>query len=135
MGIQPFLITATVEAILAQRLVRRICTQCREVAVPTTEMLQDLELTAADIAGKTFYRGKGCDACNSTGYKGRVGLFELMLMNDNLRDMIMKAASTNELRDAARGYGMVTLRDAGMSAAADGKTTLDEVIRETIMEA
>ena len=135
MGIQPFLITATVEAILAQRLVRRVCTQCREVSVPTTEMLQDLELTPADIAGKTFYRGKGCDACNNTGYKGRVGLFELMIMNDNLRDMIMKAASTDELRDAARGYGMVTLRDAGMSAAMVGSTTLEEVIRETVLEA
>src|SRR6476660_7846169 len=73
MGIAPFLITATVEAILAQRLVRRICTQCREEAVPSSELLQDLEVTAADIVDKKFYRGKGCDACNNTGYKGRVG--------------------------------------------------------------
>jgi type IV pilus assembly protein PilB len=135
MGIAPFLITATVEAILAQRLVRRICTQCREVAVPSAEVLQDLELSAADIAGKKFYHGKGCDACNNTGYKGRVGLFELMIMNDDLRDMVMRNASRDELRDAARSFGMVTLRDAGMDAAAEGRTTLDEVIRETILEA
>jgi type IV pilus assembly protein PilB len=135
MGIAPFLITATVEAILAQRLVRRVCTQCREESVPTSEMLQDLELTPADIAGKKFYRGRGCDACNNTGYKGRVGLFELMIMNDQLRDMIMQACSRDELRDAARSFGMVTLRDAGMSAAYAGNTTLDEVIRETVLEA
>jgi type IV pilus assembly protein PilB len=135
MGIAPFLITATVEAILAQRLVRRICTQCRETTVPTTEVLQDLELTPGDIAGKSFYRGKGCDACNNTGYKGRVGLFELMVMNDDMRDMVMKNASRDELRDAARSFGMVTLRDAGMAAAMEGRTTLEEVIRETILEA
>jgi len=135
MGIQPFLITATVEAILAQRLVRRICTQCREASAPTAEILQDLDLTPADLAGKTYYRGKGCDACNNTGYKGRVGLFELMIMNDDLRDMIMRNASTDELRDAARSVGMVTLRDAGMDAAAEGRTTLEEVVRETVMEA
>jgi type IV pilus assembly protein PilB len=135
MGIAPFLITATVEAILAQRLVRRVCTQCREVTVPSSEMLQDLELTQADIVGKTFYRGKGCDACNNTGYKGRVGLFELMVMNDDMRDMIMKSASRDELRDLARSFGMVALRDAGMDAAYEGRTTLEEVIRETILEA
>jgi len=135
MGIAPFLITATVEAILAQRLVRRVCTQCREIAIPTAEMLSDLGMTPADISGKTFYRGKGCDACNNTGYKGRVGLFELLVMNDNLRDMIMRGASRDELRDAARSYGMVSLRDAGMEAAYDGRTSLDEVIRETVLEA
>ena len=135
MGIAPFLITATVEAILAQRLVRRVCTQCREEAVPSSELLQDLELTAADIAGKKFYRGKGCDACNNTGYKGRVGLFELLIMNDDLRDLVMQNASRDELREAARGFGMVALRDAGMDAAYEGRTTLDEVVRETVMDA
>jgi type IV pilus assembly protein PilB len=135
MGIQAFLITATVEGVLAQRLVRRICTQCREPAAPTQEVLQDLELTQADIADKTYYRGRGCDACNNTGYKGRVGLFELMIMNDDLRDMVMRNASTDELRDAARSFGMETLRDAGMLAAAEGRTTLEEVVRETVLEA
>jgi type IV pilus assembly protein PilB len=135
MGIPPFLITATVEGILAQRLVRRICTQCREEVTPSAEAMQDLQLTPEDVKGKKFYRGKGCDACNNTGYKGRVGLFELMMMNDSLRDLIMQNKSTDELRDSARGYGMVTLRDAGMAAAIEGRTTLEEVIRETILEA
>ena len=135
MGIAPFLITATVEAILAQRLVRRVCSQCREEAVPSSELLQDLEMTAADVAGKKFYRGKGCDACNNTGYKGRVGLFELLIMNDNLRDLVMQNASRDELREAARGFGMVALRDAGMDAAYEGRTTLEEVVRETVMDA
>jgi type IV pilus assembly protein PilB len=135
MGIPPFLITATVEAILAQRLVRRVCTQCREVTVPTQDMLADLDLTSDDVSGKSFFRGRGCDVCNNTGYKGRVGLFELMIMNDDLRDMIMRNASRDDLREAARGYGMVSLRDAGMKAAFEGLTTIDEIIRETVLEA
>src|SRR5688572_8501494 len=110
MGVPPFLITATLEAVLAQRLVRRICTQCREEVHPSSEILADLELSPSDIKGKVFYRGKGCDNCNRTGYKGRVGLFELMLLNDDIRDMIIRNASTDELREAARSNGMVTLR-------------------------
>jgi type IV pilus assembly protein PilB len=134
MGIPPFLITATLEAVLAQRLVRRICAQCKEEVVPTPEVLADLDLKPADVAGKKFFRGKGCAGCNNTGYRGRVGLFELMLINDNIRDMIMRNSSTDELRVAARGIGMVTLRDAGLQAAFDGTTTVEEVIRETIIE-
>ncbi len=135
MGIPPFLITATVETILAQRLVRRICTHCSEEVTPTDEMLSDLELTKEDLVDKQFYRGRGCEFCNNTGYKGRVGLFELMVINNQIRDMIIENASTDELRDAARENGMVTLRDAGMKAALSGTTTAEEVIRETILEA
>jgi type IV pilus assembly protein PilB len=135
MGIPPFLITATVEGILAQRLVRRVCPACKEPATPTSEMMADLDLTPADIAGKTFYRGRGCDTCNNSGYKGRVGLFELMIMNDDLRDMVMRGASTDELREKARSHGMSTLRDNGMKAAFEGTTTLEEIIRETVLEA
>jgi type IV pilus assembly protein PilB len=132
--VPPFLITATVEAILAQRLVRRVCQNCREVTVPSAEMLADLRMTREDVAGKTFYRGAGCDTCNNTGYRGRVGLFELMVLNDDLRDMIIQNAATDELREAARRFGMVTLRDAGMDAVYAGVTTVDEVVRETIVE-
>jgi type IV pilus assembly protein PilB len=135
MGVPTFLLTATVEAILAQRLVRRVCTKCREEYVPGREVLDDLELTAADLKGKRFFRGSGCETCNNTGYKGRVGLFELMIMNNELRDMIMRNCSTDELREAARRGGMVSLRDAGMKACFEGITTAEEVIRETIMEA
>jgi len=134
MGVQPFLITATVEAILAQRLVRRVCTGCRQEITPSAELLADLQLTRADIEGKKFYRGMGCEQCNNSGYRGRTGLFELMIMTDEIRDMIVKNASTDELRDAARANGMVTLRDAGMAAAYAGLTSLEEVVRETIVE-
>ncbi|MEM7808617.1 MAG: ATPase, T2SS/T4P/T4SS family [Planctomycetota bacterium] len=135
MGVPTFLITATVEAILAQRLVRRVCKQCREQYEPSREVLADLELTPEDIRGKKFYRGAGCEVCNNTGYKGRVGLFELMEMNNELREMIMANCQTEELREAARKHGMVALRDAGMNAMYEGTTTPDEVIRETILEA
>jgi type IV pilus assembly protein PilB len=135
MGVPTFLLTATVEAILAQRLVRRVCTKCREEYVPGREILDDLELSAEDLKGKRFFRGSGCENCNNTGYKGRVGLFELMIMNNELRDMIMRNASTDELRLAAQRAGMVTLRDAGMKACFEGTTSAEEVIRETIMDA
>jgi type IV pilus assembly protein PilB len=135
MGVPPFLITATVEAILAQRLVRRICSNCREEVVPGADVLADLELSSDQIVGKKFYRGKGCERCNRTGYKGRKGLFELLVMNDELRDMVMRNASTEDLREAARRAGMVTLRDSGMESIFKGETTADEVIRETILEA
>ncbi len=134
MGVPTFLITATVEAILAQRLVRRICVKCREEYVPNKEVLDDLELTAEHLRGKKFYRGSGCENCNNTGYKGRVGLFELMVMNNELRELIMKNSSTDEIRLAAQKGGMLTLRDAGMKFAFEGLTTAEEVVRETIIE-
>ena len=135
MGVPTFLITATVEAILAQRLVRRICSQCRHEVEPTDEVIAQLKLAGHNHVGRKFYRGQGCDHCNNTGYKGRVGLFELMIMNDELRELIMQQSSDDELRECAKGYGMVTLRDAGMDFVFDVTTTDDEVIRETILEA
>jgi len=135
MGVPPFLITATVEAILAQRLVRRICSVCREEIVPGADVLADLEMTSDQLVGKTFYRGKGCEKCNRTGYKGRLGIYELLIMNDEMRDMIIRNASTEELREAARRAGMITLRESGMEGIFTGLTTADEVIRETILEA
>ena len=135
MGVPTFLITATVEAILAQRLVRRICTQCREEVEPSEEIIGQLQLAGHTHEGKTFFRGHGCDHCNNTGYKGRVAIFELMIMNDELRDLIMQQCSDDDLRECAKGFGMVSLRDAGMSFVFDGTTTAEEVIRETILEA
>ena len=134
MGIQPFMICATVEAILAQRLVRRVCTKCREEADVSSSMLFDLGMKEEDIQGKTFYKGTGCENCNNTGYKGRIALFELMVLNDTLREMVMSNASTDELRDEATKFGMIPLREFGIAVAADGITTLDEVIRETVAE-
>jgi len=134
MGVAPFLITACVEAILAQRLVRRICVQCREEAVPSSDMLAELGLTPQEVVGKKFYKGRGCDACNNTGYKGRVGIFELMVMNEELRELIVRNANTDELRDAARSAGMVTLRDAGLQMAFDGTSSIEEIVRETVQD-
>ncbi|HEY4232024.1 MAG TPA: ATPase, T2SS/T4P/T4SS family [Lacipirellulaceae bacterium] len=134
MGVPTFLITATVEAILAQRLVRKVCMQCREEYTPPREILEDLDLTSEMVRGKRFYRGAGCEICNNTGFKGRVGLFELMIMSDELRDKIMANAQTDELRELARKQGMVSLREAGIKACFDGVTTPDEVVRETILD-
>ncbi|MFM8187176.1 MAG: GspE/PulE family protein [Pirellula sp.] len=132
MGIPTFLITATVEAILAQRLVRRICTKCREEVEPPLELLYELGMEQTDIKDQKFYRGKGCDNCNNTGYKGRIGLFELMVMNDDLREMILRNVTTDELRAKAVEYGMITLRDYGKQFVFQGHTTAEEVVRETV---
>ena len=136
MGVPPFLITATLEAILAQRLVRRICTQCREEVHPSSEILADLELSLERHQGQeVLSRQRAATTATAPGYKGRVGLFELMILNDDLRDMIIRNASTDELREKARSNGMVTLREVGMDAVYAGTTTAEEVIRETILEA
>ncbi len=135
MGVPTFLITATVEAILAQRLVRRICPECREEVTPSDEILAELQITREELAGRKLYRGSGCSTCNNTGYKGRIGLFELMIMDDELRDMVMINASADEMRNAAERKGMQVLRTAGMNFMFEGKTTAEEVIRETILEA
>ena len=135
MGVPTFLITATVEAILAQRLVRRICAGCREAVEPTEDQILELQLDPKDVKGKSFFRGAGCNSCNNTGYKGRVGLFELMIMDDELREMIMNNAQTDHLRDRAKEKGMTLLRDVGLQFLFDGTTTAEEVIRETILDA
>ena len=134
MGVQDFLITATVEAVLAQRLVRRICIQCREEIVADKGTLFQLGMEKKDLQGKTFYRGKGCEACNNTGYKGRIGIFELMVINDDLREVIVNQGTTDELRELARQHGMRSLRDEGINMALAGITTSDEIIRETVMD-
>jgi type IV pilus assembly protein PilB len=135
MGIPPFLITATLEGILAQRLVRRICRDCREETMPAMEQLADLELTPDDVVGKKFYRGRGCSTCNNTGFKGRTGLYELMPINDIVRELINRSASTEQLRDAALQAGMRPLRAAAMEKVFAGATTIEEAIRETTIEA
>jgi len=116
LGVEPFLITATVEGIVAQRLVRRICTRCKTRFDPTEAQLMELKLTPDDVQGKEFYYGKGCSKCNGTGYRGRVGLFEIMVFNDEIRDLIMNQASSGVLREAAVKNGMRLLRDNGLVA-------------------
>ena len=134
MGIQPFLITATLEAVLAQRLVRRICTECKEETMPNTGLLADMDMTPDDVMGQKFYRGRGCAVCNNTGLKGRTGLHELLILNDRLRDLINTGCSTEKLRDAALQGGLTPLRKSGMKKVFAGETTLEEVVRETVAE-
>jgi type IV pilus assembly protein PilB len=134
LGVESFLLTATIEAIVAQRLVRRICLKCKEQYVPTEEQLMELSLRPADVQNRTFFRGRGCDACNHSGYRGRMAIFEIMRMDDELRELVMQQASTNVLRVEARKRGMRTLREGGLLAIYEGQTTIDEVVRETIVE-
>ncbi|MCI0677008.1 MAG: Flp pilus assembly complex ATPase component TadA [Phycisphaerales bacterium] len=134
LGMESFLLTATIEAIIAQRLVRRICLKCKEEFVPTDEQLMELNLRRSDIEGRTLYRGRGCDDCNHSGYRGRKAIFEIMRLDDQLREMIMREASTNVLRVEARRRGMRSLRESGLLAIYEGQTTIDEVVRETIVE-
>jgi type IV pilus assembly protein PilB len=135
LGVEPFLVTATLEGIIAQRLIRRICTNCKTAFEPTDTQLMELALTPEDVRGKKFFYGRGCDRCNNTGYRGRIGIFEIMTFNDEIRDLIMNQASTSVLRAAAQKTGMKLLRDNGLAAIYDGITTIDEVIKETISEA
>ncbi|MFZ4610454.1 MAG: ATPase, T2SS/T4P/T4SS family [Gemmataceae bacterium] len=134
MGLQSYLINACVEGVLAQRLVRKICINCREEFQPGPDQLLELNLTPEMVAGKKFFYGKGCDICNNTGYKGRMGIHELLVMTDELRDLISKEASTDELRDLCVKSGMRTLRWSGVNAIHQGLTTMEEIIRETVTE-
>jgi type IV pilus assembly protein PilB len=132
LGLETFLITATLEGIVAQRLVRRICLNCKTAFEPTDEMLMAVGLTPEDVGDKQLYYGRGCDLCNNTGYRGRIGIYEIMVFNDEIRDLIMNKASTNVLREAAKRNGMRMLRENGLSLLFDGVTTIEEVVRETL---
>jgi len=134
MGVPAFLLTATLEAVLAQRLVRKLCPSCRELTVPDTDMLSQLDLTADDVVDTKFYRGRGCPACNNTGFKGRTGLFEFMPISDRVRELINQGASTEKLRDVAMQTGMRPLRISGIDKLQRGITSIDEVVRETVAE-
>jgi type IV pilus assembly protein PilB len=134
LGMEAFLLTATIEGIVAQRLVRMICVKCKESYTPSEEELMELSLTPDDVRGRRFMRGRGCDHCNKSGYKGRMALFEILTMDDEMRELVMNEASTNTLREYARKKGMRTLREAGLLAIYEGQTTIDEVVRETLAE-
>jgi type II secretory ATPase GspE/PulE/Tfp pilus assembly ATPase PilB-like protein len=130
-GVKPYMVAATVRAILAQRLVRCICSTCKEVYEPSDEEKNVVEgvLPGSDV--KALYRGVGCENCNNTGYQGRVGIFELLVTNEELREMILRNVSSVHLKQKAREIGMKTLREDGFTKVINGVTTLSEVLRVT----
>ncbi|MCC7138172.1 MAG: type II/IV secretion system protein [Planctomycetes bacterium] len=134
LGVEPFLLAATVEAIVAQRLVRKVCNGCRVTYAPSPEVLMELDLRAEQVGDRRFAYGRGCGVCNGTGYKGRMAIFEMMLMTESLRQMVIEGASSDAIRDQARREGMRTLRESGLLAIFDGLTTVEEVLRETITD-
>lgn len=131
MGCEPFLVAATLEAVLAQRLVRTICKSCRVPYEPNESILTQLGLSAHEIGDKHFYTGRGCEDCGSTGYRGRRGLYELLDMNDVLRDMVIERAPSIVLKQKAIEMGMTTLRDDGLRCIYEGFTTIEEVLKYT----
>ncbi|GIK52048.1 MAG: type IV fimbrial assembly protein PilB [Planctomycetota bacterium] len=132
-GVEHFLIAATLEAIIAQRLVRKICSSCKEFYAPEEEHLYELGLRAQDVAGKKFAYGKGCSRCNGTGYKGRMGLYEILRCTDSIKQMIMDQAGVAQIREAGRRGGMRTLRESGLLGIYDCSTSIEEVLRETMI--
>jgi len=133
MGIEPFLVATSVNLIGAQRLIRRICTGCKEAMEIPQQTLLDAGFSPEEAKTLTIYQGKGCQTCNSTGYKGRVALYEIMEMNDELRELVLVGASALELKKKALDQGMITLRKSGLIKVAAGLTTLEEVLRETVL--
>jgi type IV pilus assembly protein PilB len=131
MGVEPFLISSTLEAVLGQRLLRSVCRQCRTTYKPSDTLLAELGISRQDIGEKQFFYGKGCDACNNTGYKGRKGIYELLKITDPLRELINERAPTVTLKQKAIELGMVTLRQDGLRSIFAGDTTIEEVLRYT----
>jgi type IV pilus assembly protein PilB len=130
-GVEPFLITATLEAVVAQRLVRTLCPDCREPYQPDEDVLRELGPDAELVRGRTLWYGRGCERCHHTGYRGRTGIFEIMLVDEDIRRAILERASTGEIRAAACAAGMRSLRESGLRALTEGRTTVEEVLRET----
>ncbi len=131
MGIEPFLISSTLMGVLAQRLVRSICSKCCSPFEPTDNQLSQLNLSAFDLGNKTFFYGRGCSVCNDTGYKGRSGIYELLSINDTVRTMINERVPSTIMRQRAMEMGMATIRDDGLRLIFEGKTTVEEVVRYT----
>ncbi|MBI5380922.1 MAG: Flp pilus assembly complex ATPase component TadA [Opitutae bacterium] len=131
MGVEPFLIASTLEAVLAQRLVRRICPHCKATYVPDPALFAQLRVEPAVVAGKNFSFGRGCDHCHQAGYRGRLGIFEWLRISEPIRDLVTRRASVMTIRQKAVEQGMRTLRDDGLRAIFDGATTIEEVVKYT----
>src|SRR5271168_1112979 len=133
MGIEPFLVATSVNLIVAQRLIRRVCSNCKEVLALPEQTLLDAGYTSEEAKTTQISHGKGCSVCNNTGYKGRVGLYEVMEITDDLKELILVGASAMELKKKSIENGMITLRRSGLLKTALGQTTLEEVLRETVL--
>ncbi|MGQ0553970.1 MAG: GspE/PulE family protein [Planctomycetota bacterium] len=133
-GIPPYLIVSTLEAVVAQRLVRTICAACRIEYEPSSDVLREIGVAPESVQGRRFAYGKGCERCNYSGHKGRRAIFEIMLLSERLRQLVLDGASTQDLRAAAIAEGMRPLRASGQLAVLDGSTTVEEVLRETLLE-
>jgi len=133
MGIEPYLVATSVHLIAAQRLVRRLCKDCKEEIAMPQQALIDIGYSPEDAKQVKLYKGKGCPTCNNTGYKGRVGLYEVMEIADSVREMILTGASSIELRNKAQEEGMISLRGSGLRKIKAGLTTVEEVVRETVL--
>ena len=131
MGVEPFLIASSLEAVLAQRLVRRVCVQCRTPYTPPPEMLKQLGISADNVGDRQFFYGKGCPVCSQSGYRGRLGIYEWLRMSEAIRDLIGQKAPTLVIRQKAIEQGMRTLRDDGLRSIFDGHTSIEEVIKYT----
>ena len=131
MGVESFLLASTLSCVLAQRLIRTTCHQCRKPYIPEEKELRRIGFSRDDVANRTFYRGEGCSYCNRTGYHGRKGLFELMLIEEGIRQMIANSESTPVIRQKAIELGMTTLRADGIRNIIAGDTTFEEVIKYT----
>ena len=131
MGVEPFLISSSLMAVLAQRLVRTVCKKCRTPFEPTENQLSLLNLSPHDIGDKAFYYGRGCPNCNDTGYRGRKGIFELLVVGEAIRTLINDRAPSVVLRQKAVELGMVTLREDALRSIFDGATTIEEVVKYT----
>jgi type IV pilus assembly protein PilB len=131
MGVEPFLISSTLDAVLGQRLLRGICSNCKTAYEPNAALLEQLNLTPHEIGDRQFYYGKGCEVCNNTGYKGRKGIYELMKISDPIRELINQRAPSVVLKQKSVELGMVTLRDDGIRSIFEGSTTIEEVLKYT----
>jgi type IV pilus assembly protein PilB len=131
MGVEPFMISSSLEGVLGQRLIRKVCTNCRTAYEPSEAVLAQLGLSPHDIGDKQFYYGKGCDVCNHTGYKGRKGIYELLDITDPIRELINQRAPSVVLKQKAIELGMMTLREDGLRSIYDGETTIEEVLKYT----
>src|SRR5512140_398943 len=133
MGIEPFLVATSVQLIAAQRLTRRICSSCKEEVEVTPQALVNLGYKKEEVGTFKVYKGRGCDKCNNTGYKGRVGLVEVMQIDDDLREMILSGGTAIDIKKKAAENGMISLRRSGLIKIKDGITTIEEVVRETVL--